>query len=128
MLSTFKFGRQLCRYVTENRRINQVLSSGFKESLDSRTYHIYTLKVNVMAETNDLQDVKPFSTANVDELTVKHDPDGRKFCIDINGVGSAYLEYERKNDLMILKHTDVPSELGGRGIGKVLAKVRRLIN
>lgn len=131
MLSTLKFGRHLCRYVTENRRINQVLSCGFKESFNNRTYHLYTLKKNLMAETNlvkNLQAVQNFSTANVDELIVKHYPDGGKFCVEIDGVGSAYLEYERKNDLVIIKHTEVPSELGGRGIGKVLAKVRRRHN
>lgn len=66
--------------------------------------------------------------ASGEAFIVNHDLDGERFYIDIPGVGTADIDYERRDQLLIFKHTTVPSELGGRGLGKILAKVRRYSN
>lgn len=56
---------------------------------------------------------------------VKHDPVEKEFSLEIAGLGTARITFERQNELIILRHTEVPNKLGGRGIGKILVKVRR---
>lgn len=70
---------------------------------------------------------RSFSSNTLNTLTnipmdVKHDTESRRFYIDVKDVGCAYLQYDRKDQLIKLMHTEVPDDLGGRGIGKILAK------
>lgn len=60
---------------------------------------------------------------NVKDLVVKHDPASMEFFIEVTDDDIARLKYERRDQLLTLKHTDVPDQLGGQGIGKLLAKV-----
>jgi uncharacterized protein len=45
----------------------------------------------------------------------------RQFEITVDG-HTGFLRYMRQDDRIELQHTEVPPELGGRGIGGVLAK------
>ena len=52
---------------------------------------------------------------------VVHQPDDNLFLIHIGG-DMAYQEYIRKNNEIIITHTEVPKELEGQGLGSLLAK------
>lgn len=52
---------------------------------------------------------------------VVHNETERRFEITIDG-HTGFLRYARKPDQIELIHTEVPPELGGRGLGGVLAK------
>lgn len=55
-----------------------------------------------------------FSNSLADScLTVKHDAEAKRFLLDIDGLGRAYLEYERKDELIKLMHTEVPQAFAG---------------
>ncbi|OOR90826.1 GNAT family N-acetyltransferase [Moraxella caviae] len=54
--------------------------------------------------------------------TITHHPERRRFETQIDG-HTAYLSYEIvSDDVLDYDHTIVPSELGGRGLGKQLVK------
>ena len=65
-----------------------------------------------------------FNQEHGEHLIVKHDPVGKEFLSEVAGLGVARITFERHGQLVILKHTDVPNQLSGLGIGKILAKVR----
>lgn len=44
-----------------------------------------------------------------------------RFELDVDG-HIAFSEYARKGDILTMLHTEVPKELGGRGIGSALVK------
>jgi uncharacterized protein len=44
-----------------------------------------------------------------------------RFELDVDGV-TAFVEYRKSPDAITLVHTEVPPELGGRGIGSQLAR------
>jgi len=46
---------------------------------------------------------------------------GRRFEITVGG-HTGFLQYAKAGDRINLLHTEVPKELGGRGLGNVLAK------
>lgn len=50
------------------------------------------------------------------ELTVEHLKAEKQFAIDLNG-SRAFLDYRFDGGTLILIHTEVPPELGGRGLG-----------
>ena len=55
-------------------------------------------------------------TETVNNNTAKH-----RFELEVEGhLASAY--YERDGDVIIFKHTEVPTELGGKGVGSRLVK------
>ncbi|GAB3523249.1 GNAT family N-acetyltransferase [Emticicia fontis] len=56
-----------------------------------------------------------------DTPQVKHQPDDNLFLINI-GNDMAYQEYIKKQDEIIITHTEVPRELEGKGLGSLLAK------
>lgn len=68
-----------------------------------------------------------FSTTGYQQ-NVQHDRENKRFFIEIQNVGTAYLEYDLDDKLIKLMHTTVPTALGGRGLGKILAKVRTSIH
>ncbi|MDO4223999.1 MAG: GNAT family N-acetyltransferase [Acinetobacter sp.] len=53
--------------------------------------------------------------------TITHHAERNRFEISIDGY-TAYLSYVVDGDRLIYDHTIVPSELGGRGLGKALAQ------
>ncbi|MBA4852428.1 GNAT family N-acetyltransferase [Emticicia sp. BO119] len=53
--------------------------------------------------------------------TVKHQPDDHLFLINI-GENMAYQEYIKRQNEIIITHTEVPKELEGKGLGSLLAK------
>jgi len=55
------------------------------------------------------------------DVTVQHNTGAQRFEIDIDG-HIAFLTYEERKDEIIILHTEVPKELGGRGLGGALAK------
>lgn len=59
-----------------------------------------------------------FST---EALVVDHEP-GRRFVINHEGY-QAELLYKLKGESINFLHTEVPTQMGGKGVGKVLAKV-----
>jgi len=54
-------------------------------------------------------------------LNLVHDKENQRFTLDINGE-IAKVEYELKNGKMYLVHSEVPYNLRGKGIGKVLVE------
>ena len=58
---------------------------------------------------------------NLDELSIVHDAENRKFILDIDGE-MAKVEYVLKNGTMFLTYSEVPYHLRGQGIGKVLVE------
>ena len=53
--------------------------------------------------------------------TVTDHPDRHRFELEVDGV-VAVLEYRLDGDRLVLIHTGVPEELGGRGLGGVLVQ------
>lgn len=53
--------------------------------------------------------------------SIEHKPQQHRFDTVVDGV-TAHLEYRRAGEVMIITHTDVPSEIGGRGIAGALVK------
>ena len=52
---------------------------------------------------------------------IRHDAARRRFETTVDGhVG--YVEYERDGDALVVTHTIVPSEIGGRGIAAALVR------
>jgi len=54
-------------------------------------------------------------------LSIKHDKENRRFTLDINGE-LAKVDYSIKDGKMYLNHSEVPYNLRGQGIGKVLVE------
>jgi len=54
-------------------------------------------------------------------LEIEHDKENNRFIMDINGE-IAFIEYSIGNEKLHLTHSEVPSQLRGRGIGKVLVE------
>lgn len=54
-------------------------------------------------------------------LDIVHDKDNSRFTLDINGE-LAKVEYRLKNNKMYLVHSEVPYNLRGKGIGKILVE------
>jgi predicted GNAT family acetyltransferase len=51
---------------------------------------------------------------------ITHDSHGRRFTTSREG-HEAFVEYEREGDVLVITHTIVPPEIGGRGIaGKLV--------
>jgi len=55
------------------------------------------------------------------DVTVHHNAEAHRFEINVDG-HVAFLTYEERKDEIVLLHTEVPKELGGRGLGGTLAK------
>lgn len=55
------------------------------------------------------------------QLELRHDRENSKYVLDINGE-EAKVEYRIRNDKMYLTHSEVPHQLRGRGIGKILVE------
>ena len=53
--------------------------------------------------------------------TVRDDRAGSRFTLEVDGY-EAELVYELDGDRLVLVHTEVPDELGGRGLGGVLVR------
>ena len=52
---------------------------------------------------------------------IRHDADDRRFSTVVEG-SKGFIEYERVDDVMVLTHTIVPKEIGGRGIAGQLVR------
>lgn len=52
---------------------------------------------------------------------VRDNPDRHRFELDADG-HVAYSNYTRAGNVITIQHTEVPKELGGRGIGSALAR------
>ena len=62
---------------------------------------------------------------NLDINSVKHDPQRKKFTLNIPGSDPAFLEYDfldREHTQVDMFETFVPSSLRGQGLAKVLAE------
>jgi len=55
------------------------------------------------------------------ENRVTENPDRMRFELEIEG-RTAFAQYRRSGDRIILAHTEVPQELAGRGLGSELAR------
>jgi len=55
------------------------------------------------------------------DVTVQRNAGSSRFEIHLDG-HVAFLTYEERKDEIVLLHTEVPKELGGRGLGGALAK------
>jgi uncharacterized protein len=53
--------------------------------------------------------------------TVTDHPDRHRFELEVDGA-VAELVYRRRGDRLVLVHTGVPDELGGRGLGGLLVR------
>lgn len=59
------------------------------------------------------------------EPQVQHDVENKLFYIDL-GTSRAFITYEKIGHILQMTHTEVPKEYSGKGLGKLLAKVRCL--
>jgi uncharacterized protein len=66
-------------------------------------------------------DEAPDKTAPVSGLTVRDNREASRYELPVDG-HVAFLEYERRPHSIVLKHTEVPESLRGRGLGAILAK------
>lgn len=57
---------------------------------------------------------------------VHHDSENKQFFIEMNE-SNAFLSYTKCGNVIQMDHTEVPQVYGGRGLGKVLAKVRHVV-
>ncbi len=55
------------------------------------------------------------------DSTVRNNPSGKRFEVEVDG-HLAILEYDLDKGSIALVHTEVPSELEGRGLGSKLVK------
>ena len=56
----------------------------------------------------------------MDGSGISHDRDRGRFAVSEDG-REAFVEYERDDDILAINHTEVPPEMGGRGIaGKLV--------
>ncbi|GAB4490491.1 MAG: GNAT family N-acetyltransferase [Anaerolineales bacterium] len=55
------------------------------------------------------------------ELPILHNPALSRFELTLEGQ-TAVLEYTQEGEKIIFTHTEVPAELGGRGLGGALAR------
>ena len=53
-------------------------------------------------------------------VDVVHRPESARFEAEVDGA-TAFLSYEREGDVVVLTHTTVPPEIGGRGVAGALA-------
>jgi predicted GNAT family acetyltransferase len=56
-----------------------------------------------------------------DAPQITDDTAGQRFVTVVDGV-EAKLEYARRGDRLVLQHTEVPDEIGGRGIAGALVR------
>lgn len=56
---------------------------------------------------------------NPAELVIEHDIPGGRFYTDVDGY-EAELDYIREENRMVITHTGVPSEIGGRGVAAAM--------
>lgn len=52
---------------------------------------------------------------------IRHDPEHHRFATTVEG-HEAYLDYQREGGKLVVVHTLVPEEIGGRGIAGELVK------
>lgn len=57
----------------------------------------------------------------MDDPVIRHEGDRQRFAVDVDG-HEAFVEYERDGDVLVIIHTVVPPEIGGRGIAGQLVK------
>ncbi|WP_432412923.1 GNAT family N-acetyltransferase [Rasiella sp. SM2506] len=55
------------------------------------------------------------------ELSISENREKSRFETKLDGK-TAFIDYKRKSDVMYLTHTEVPEELGGKGVGSSLVK------
>ena len=55
------------------------------------------------------------------EQRVTEDPKRMRFELEVDGL-TAFAQYRRSEDRIVLTHTEVPEQLAGRGIGSQLAR------
>lgn len=61
----------------------------------------------------------------MDDSGIRHDRDRGRFVVDEGG-REAFVEYAREGAILAINHTEVPPEMGGRGIaGKLVEAALR---
>ncbi len=56
----------------------------------------------------------------MDDSEIRHDRDRGRFTVSEDG-REAFVEYAREGDILAINHTEVPPEMGGRGVaGKLV--------
>lgn len=55
------------------------------------------------------------------DTQIRHDAAARRFTTTIDGV-DAFVEYEQSGEQLVITHTRVPDEIGGRGIAGQLVQ------
>jgi len=57
----------------------------------------------------------------LDNPGIRHEGDRQRFAVDVDG-HEGFVEYAREGDVLVITHTVVPPEIGGRGIAGQLVK------
>ena len=52
---------------------------------------------------------------------IAHDPNGQRFHTSVDG-HEAFLEYALDGGVLVIRHTEVPEQIGGRGIAGALVQ------
>lgn len=57
----------------------------------------------------------------MDSPGIRHEGDRQRFAVHVDG-HEGFIEYEREGDVLVIVHTVVPPEIGGRGLAGQLVK------
>ena len=94
------------RSLYENRKLN---------------FPTITIKNKKLRNPKDEELIKWINKMIPEQLEITHDKENNRFTLDINGeIGK--VDYTLKDNKMYLVHSEVPYNLRGRGIGKVLVE------
>jgi predicted GNAT family acetyltransferase len=76
-----------------------------------------------LAAIPDVRALHRFPTAQDRPMTasVQHEPQQQRFTVVVDGV-QALLEYQMRDDQLVITHTGVPEAIGGRGVASNLVK------
>lgn len=105
--------------VEANKTYNQELSTLY----DSGKPNFPTITIGKKKLRNPSKDelTKWINKLIPSVLEIEHDTTNNRFTMDINGQ-TALVEYSLGNGKMYLNHSEVPFNIRGRGIGKVLVE------
>lgn len=114
------FSSKELKEVTSLVAVKQIHQINYKENIK---HCVYKKAACLGTSPHGLQTFRCFSSASDNRDIVKHDHIKQLFYVDVGDGSVGYIEYDKKEQLIVMKHTFVSKGLGGRGIGKLLAKV-----
>lgn len=82
-----------------------------------------TLSIRIMATENECNSSGYMTRSKNTTPKIQHDVENMIFFMKL-GTSKAFLSYTKCDNIIQMEHTEVPEMYGGKGLGKLLAKVR----